>query len=68
MTKETWDKYNTPEYFGKHEKKHYKVWRVLSTIGPEETIETYGLEETREAVKGCWDYKVTDSNGKVIEI
>ena len=59
MTKETWNKHHT-EYTGKHAPKFYKVYRVLSPTGPEETFVVLGLKEARQAICGCWDYDVTD--------
>ena len=47
-------------YRAKHEKRWYSVWRVLGPAGPEETIQVYGRDEAREAVKGCWDWCVRD--------
>ncbi len=49
------------EYIGKHEKRMYKVWRVLSAAGPEETIYISGLKEAREAILGCWDWTITEA-------
>ena len=47
-------------YVGKHEPHTYEVWRVLSAIGPQETITVTGKQALREAVDDCWDYEVTD--------
>ncbi len=38
MTVDTYNKYNTPQYRGKHEKQWYNVYRVLGPAGPEENI------------------------------
>lgn len=57
MTK---DEYINNIYVGKHEMHTYKVWRVLSAGGPDETIYVTGREALREAVRGTWDNEVTD--------
>lgn len=54
-------------YTGKHEKKHYNVWRVLGPAGPEETFTVYGIEEAGKAILGCWDWEVTAMNGNTVE-
>ena len=50
-------------YKGKHEMKTYTVWRVLGPAGPEQTLYVDGLNQAREAVRGCWDWVVTDPEG-----
>ena len=69
MTKDSYNKYHSrPQYVGRHEKKWYNVWRVLGPAGPEERFPVYGLDEAREAIKGCWDYEVTTTNMEVVNI
>ena len=68
MTKETWDRLHHPtEYVGKHAPKWYNVWRVLGPAGPQQEFLAYGLEEVKKAVKGCWDYEVTTTDGQLID-
>lgn len=56
----TQEKYQEVTYKGKHEKKPYKVWRVLSAVGPEQTLIIVGRQEAINMVSGCWDWSVTD--------
>ena len=53
-------------YIGKHAKQYYNVYRVLTAIGPEERLTVYGLEEAENAIKGCWDWEVTDMKGAIV--
>lgn len=67
MTREQYIANMRPEeYIGKHEKKNYKVWRVLGPAGPAETITVYGLDAVKAAVQGCWDWEVKDMYGNII--
>ncbi len=67
MTRATYDKYcRQEEHVGKHEMKHYNVWRVLSPSGPEETFSVYGIETAASYIDGCYDYEVTDMCGRII--
>lgn len=54
------------EYIGKHELKNYNIWRVQGPAGPQERFSVCGLEKAAEYTLGCWDYSVTDMNGKDI--
>ena len=65
MTKEKWAELN---YVGKHEKRKYVVWRVLGPAGPTDTLTVLGLDAVKEAISGCWDWEVTDPNGKEVRI
>lgn len=54
---------------GKHEKKLYRVWRVLGPAGPEVEELIYGLQEARDLCIGCWDYEITRVNdGKRMKV
>lgn len=68
MTRSTYDKYHdSPDpYVPKHAKKWYNVWRVLGPAGPEERFPVLGAEEARQAIKGCWDWEVTDTSGNLV--
>lgn len=55
-------------YVGKHTKQWYNVWRALGPAGPEEHFQVYGREEAKEAVRGCWDYEITNLKGEIIKI
>lgn len=66
MTKETYSKHHETEHVGKHEKKYYNVWRVLSPVGPEVTETVYGLDAAHKAILGCWDWEVTDMDGNIV--
>jgi hypothetical protein len=66
MTVDTYNKYNTPQYRGKHEKQWYNVYRVLGPAGPEEEIRVYGRQEALNAILGCWDYEVRNERGEVV--
>lgn len=66
MDYSTYEKYHNDDYVGKHAKKWYNIYRVLGPTGPEERFSVLGLDEAREAIKGCWDYEVTDTKGEIV--
>ena len=51
-------------YVGKHEPKNYIVYRVLGPAGPEDYQFITGLDNVKEAIKGCWDWEVTRADTK----
>lgn len=66
MTVDTYNKYNTPQYRGKHEKQWYNVWRVWGPGGPQEEIRVYGRQEAKEAIAGMWDAEIRNERGEVV--
>ena len=67
MTTQTYSAMHGLPYKPKHAKKWYHVWRVLGPGGPEEELDVLGREESRDIVKGCWDWEITDTEtGEVI--
>lgn len=81
MTRNTYDKYHAPKqgkhesgiiketeplYKPKHMKQWYEVWRVLGPAGPLEVLPAFGLEEAKELIKGCWDWKVTTETEEIV--
>ena len=67
MTQEKYRALNGLDKPGKHEKQWYKVWRVLTSIGPVETLDVYGRQEAYKAVENCWDYEIVNSKGEIIK-
>ena len=53
-------------YVGKHEPKIYKVWIVAGPLGPVEEFTVSGWENAKNAVKGAYDYEITDMKGNVL--
>lgn len=66
MTKETYNKFCSDNYIGKHEMKQYTIWRVLSAAGPEETFTVIGLNEVYKNILGTWDWEVRDERGNIV--
>ena len=66
MRQITYLAYHDVTYVGKHEKKWYNVHRVLGPGGPSETIQIYGLDAAKDAVKDIYGYKITTLDGRTV--
>ena len=52
------------EYIGKHSKKLYKVWRMLSCNGPIVVTEVYGTVEANKLCSNCYYSEITEIKEK----